>query len=74
MDTYFNIAQIVVAVVLTLLILLQAKGSGFSGFFGSDSSVFRTRRGVEKTLFHLTIGLAVLFIVLSMINVRITEI
>ncbi|MCL5960011.1 MAG: preprotein translocase subunit SecG [Chloroflexi bacterium] len=75
MAVYFNIAQIIVAVVLTLIILLQAKGSGFSGVFGGgDTSVFRTRRGVEKTLFQLTIVLAVLFILLSMVNVRLAEV
>ncbi|MDO8671809.1 MAG: preprotein translocase subunit SecG [Dehalococcoidia bacterium] len=73
MVTYFNIAQIILAVVLTLIILLQAKGSGFSGVFSSDTSVFRTRRGVEKVLFQLTIFLAVLFVLLSMVNVRLAQ-
>lgn len=73
MAVYFNIAQVIVAVVLTLIILLQAKGSGFSGVFSSDTSIFRTRRGVEKTLFHFTIALSVIFILLSMVNVRLAE-
>jgi len=43
-------------------VLLQAKGSGFSGSFtGDSSSVYRTRRGVERILFRFTIGIAVLF-------------
>ncbi len=74
MVTYFNIAQIIIAIVLTLIILLQAKGSGFSGVFSSDTSVFRTRRGVEKVLFQLTIVLATIFILLSMVNVRLAQV
>ncbi len=69
MFTYLNIVQIIVSVVLTVIVLLQSKGAGFSGTFSSDSSVFRTRRGVEKTLFDFTIVLAVIFIIVSVLSV-----
>lgn len=70
---YINIAQILVAIALTLVILLQTKGSGGVGaaFGGSTSSSFRTRRGIEKTLFHLTIVLATVFLMMSAWSVRV---
>ena len=69
MDTYFYIVQIFVSVVLIGVLLLQARGSGFSATFNSDSSIYRTRRGVEKTLFNITIALAILFVVVSILSV-----
>ncbi|MBI4319846.1 MAG: preprotein translocase subunit SecG [Chloroflexi bacterium] len=69
MFTYLNIVQIIISVVLTVVVLLQSKGAGFSGTFSSDSSVFRTRRGVEKTLFDFTVVLAVVFVIVSIISV-----
>lgn len=69
MSTYLNIAQIVISIALIGIILLQAKGAGLRGIFGGDSSVYRTRRGLEKTLFNFTIILAVVFFLLSLINV-----
>jgi preprotein translocase subunit SecG len=69
MTTYLNIVQIFVSIVLIGVLLLQARGSGFSATFSSDSSIYRTRRGVEKTLFNATIGLAILFIIVSVVSV-----
>lgn len=70
---YINIAQILVAIVLTLVILLQAKGSGVgTALGGGTSGSFRTRRGVEKTLFQLTIVLAVVFLAVSAWGVRVS--
>jgi preprotein translocase subunit SecG len=64
--TATNIAQIIISAVLILVVLLQTKGSGFSGALSGDSSsIYRSRRGVERTLFQFTIGLAVLFLVIS---------
>lgn len=63
------VVQAILAVVLTILILLQVKGQGFSGSFGGDSSsIYRTRRGVEKTLFQFTIGLSIAFMVISVLT------
>ena len=71
MPSYLVIAQILVAVVLIGVILLQVKGGGLGGIFGQPDSVYRTRRGIEKSLFQLTIGLVVLFVILSVLVVRI---
>ena len=63
---YLNLAQILISLVLILVVLLQAKGSGFGAALGGTSgSSFRTRRGVERTLFQLTIVLAVVFVLIS---------
>ena len=70
---YFSVAQIVLAVALILIILLQVRGGGLGGIFGQPDTVYRTRRGVEKTLFQLTIALVVLFIVLSLVTVRLSS-
>jgi preprotein translocase subunit SecG len=71
LSNYLIIAQIVVAVVLIAVLLLQVKGGGLGGIFGQPDSVYRTRRGIEKSLFQFTIGLVVLFIILSVLVVRI---
>jgi preprotein translocase subunit SecG len=71
METYLYIAQIVVAVALIIIALLQVKGGGLGGIFGQADTVYRTKRGVEKTLFQLTIALVVIFIVLSIVSLRI---
>lgn len=70
MQTYFNIAQIVVAVVLIGVLLLQVRGGGLGGIFGQPDSVYRTRRGMEKTLFQFTIALVVLFVALSILGLQ----
>ncbi|MFC1873743.1 preprotein translocase subunit SecG [Chloroflexota bacterium] len=71
MQTYFNIAQIVLSVALVLAVLLQVKGGGGGGIFGQADTVYRTRRGAEKTLFQLTIFLIVLFVIVSIVAVRV---
>ncbi len=72
MQTYLYIAQIVVAVAVILLALLQVRGGGLGGIFGQADTVYRTKRGVEKTLFQLTIVLVVIFIILSIVSLRVT--
>ena len=67
---YLNIGQILVSIVLVTVILLQAKGSGFGAGLGGTTSNFRTRRGLEKTLFQATIVLTVLFLAMSAWSVR----
>ncbi len=72
MQTYISVAQIVLSIALILVILFQVRGGGLGGIFGQASTVFRTKRGVEKTLFQLTIVLVVLFITISIIMLRIS--
>ncbi len=64
-----NIIQIVVSLILITVILLQVKGQG-TPLFGSGDSSFRTRRGLEKTLFQFTIFMVVVFIGMSIVSVR----
>ena len=72
MQTILNITQIVISVALILIILLQVRGGGLGGIFGQADTVFRTRRGLEKTLFRGTIILVVLFIIISIVSLRVT--
>ncbi len=66
MQTFLLIAQIVLSVALTLALLLQVRGGGLGGIFGQADTVYRTKRGLEKTLFQLTIVLVVLFAAISL--------
>ena len=61
--------QIVISIVLIIVILAQVRGQG-TGLFGSAEGSFRTRRGLEKTLFQFTIALIVVFIGISIVSVR----
>ena len=63
MQTYINIAQIIISVALIVAILFQVRGGGLGGIFGQPDTVFRTRRGIERTLFRFTIILVVLLAV-----------
>ena len=70
MGPFLNLVQIIISVALIVLILLQTRGSGLGSLFGgSDSGIYKTRRGVEKTLFNVTIGLAVVFFLVAILNV-----
>ena len=69
MSTYLNIIQIIVSVALIALAVMQSKGSSSSRLFGGDGSIYRTRRGIERTFFNVTIVLAVVFFVMSLVNV-----
>ncbi len=62
---WLQIIQIITAVLLTVAILLQNKGAGLSGVFGGGGEIFRTKRGMEKSLFIITIILAVIFFTLA---------
>ncbi len=70
-DTFLNILQIAISVILIVVILLQVKGSGFGAALGgmSGGSVYRTKRGLERTLFQATVILAVVFIFVSFLSV-----
>lgn len=69
MQAFMNTVQIVVAVLLIVVVLLQVRGQGV-GLFGSAESSYRTRKGVEKTLFQFTIFLIVIFLTTSILSVR----
>ena len=65
MVNYLDIALIIISVLLILSVILQSKGAGLGGLSGADTgSVFTARRGVERTLFRLTIILSVIFFIL----------
>ena len=66
MINFISIVQIIVSVTLIIILLLQMKGEGLSGAFGSDSPVAHQRRGLEATLYNLTIALVAIFMVLSL--------
>ena len=72
MQTYLSVAQIVLSIALILAVLFQVRGGGLGGIFGQASTVFRTKRGVEKTLFQLTVVLVVLFIIVSIMTLRVS--
>ncbi len=62
------LVQLILGIVLVVCVLLQTKGAGFTGSFtGDQSSVYRTRRGVERTLFRFTVGLAILFCLVALL-------
>ena len=69
MLTYLYIIQIIISVALIAAVLLQTKGSGLGGIFGGQGAVYTSRRGVEKTIFNVTIGLVVAFFVFATIIV-----
>jgi preprotein translocase subunit SecG len=66
-NPFLALGQIIVSVALMVAILLQARGTGLSSTFGGDSAVYRSRRGIEKTLFRFTIILGVLFVLFSLV-------
>jgi preprotein translocase subunit SecG len=68
-NSLLNLIQIVVAVTLVVVIIMQVRGQG-GGLFGSAQGSFRTRRGLEKALFQFTIALVGVFIITSLISVR----
>lgn len=69
MPVILNTVQIIISIMLIVLILLQVRHSGLGRTFGSDSgSIHRTRRGIEKTLFQTTVGLAIAFLLISLVN------
>jgi len=66
-----QIAQVIIAILLMLAILLQNRGAGLSGVFGGSGEVYRSKRGAEKILFIATIVLAVLFFAVALAGILI---
>ena len=68
-DVYLDISLIITSIALIASVILQSKGAGLGGLTGSDvGSVFTARRGIEKILFWVTIGLSVIFFILSLVS------
>jgi len=63
-----NIIQIIVSATLIGILLMQMKGEGLGGIFGGDSSVYHQRRGLEATLFNITVALVAVFLILSLFS------
>jgi preprotein translocase subunit SecG len=73
-ERYLDIALIIVSIALIASVILQSKGAGLGGLSGGDSGGFFTaRRGVEKTLFRLTVILSVIFVLLAIATVMVAE-
>lgn len=66
---YVNVIQIFIAVGLIVLVLLQTKSTSLGSVFGGDSSIHKTRRGVEKTLHQATIVLSFVFFLIAVMSV-----
>ena len=74
MSTYLDLALVVISIALIVMVLLQSRGAGLGGLGGGDfgGSGYHVRRGVEKLIFNITIGLSILFFVLALLNVVIS--
>jgi preprotein translocase subunit SecG len=68
MQTPILLAQMILAIALMAAILLQQRGTGLGGAFGGEVTAYRSRRGIERTLFRMTVVLAILFAAFSLLN------
>lgn len=70
MNTLITIGQLVLAVLLIGLVLLQERSSGTGGLFGggTEGGSYQTRRGLERTIYWATIVVAILFATLSVLS------
>ncbi|MEO6295362.1 MAG: preprotein translocase subunit SecG [Candidatus Limnocylindria bacterium] len=68
MQTPLLLAQMILAISLMAAILLQQRGTGLGGAFGGEVTAYRSRRGIERTLFRMTVVLAILFVAFSLLN------
>lgn len=74
MERYLDIALIITSIALITSVVLQSKGVGLGGLTGNDTGgVFTARRGIEKTLFWITIGLAILFVILTVVIILVAK-
>ncbi len=71
MEIYLNLAMLIVSIALIVVIILQSRGAGLGGLSGGDmgGGSYHARRGIERLLFNLTIGLSVTFFVIALLNV-----
>lgn len=63
-----DIIQLVAAILLIIVVLLQNKGTGLGAAFGGEGSIHQTKRGAEKGLFYLTIILSIVFLGTALVN------
>jgi len=68
-QTYINIAMIIISILLIALVIIGARNSQVGNVFGGDSPVYHTRRGVERTLFNVTVWVSVVFFALAILSV-----
>ncbi len=74
MKTILDIAMIIISIALIASVVLSSKGAGLGGLTGGDSGgVFSARRGIEKTLFWVTVTFGVLFFVLALVSVLVAQ-
>jgi preprotein translocase subunit SecG len=75
MERAFMVVSIIISVLLIVLILLQVKGAGLGDLLGGggDTGITRTRRGLEKTLFQITIGLSIAYMAIAILAVAYTR-
>lgn len=72
MENYLYVALIITSIALIASVILQSKGAGLGGLTGGDTGgIFTARRGIEKTLFRVTIVLGVVFFVLATATVMV---
>ena len=72
MGNVVDISLVVISVALITSVILQSKGAGLGGLTGADTGgIFTARRGVEKTLFYVTIVLSVVFFILAILSVKV---
>ena len=68
--SYLEVGLIINSIALIVSVILQSKGAGLGGLTGADTGgVYSVRRGIERTLFYITIGLSVLFFILAIIAI-----
>lgn len=65
---YLSVVEIILATVLIVLVMLQAKGSDLGGFMGGESSGFRTKRGIDATMHRATIGFSIAFFICTLLT------
>lgn len=68
MQVLFNVVMVVAAILMIVLILAQARGSGLGEAFGGDSSFYFSRRGVELVMYQLTILCATVFVLSAVLS------
>ncbi|MBN1286280.1 MAG: preprotein translocase subunit SecG [Anaerolineae bacterium] len=71
MQTVLNVIQILISIALIIIIMMQSKGAGLGRMFGGGDAptITKTRRGLEKTLFNITVGLSIGFLGISIVSV-----